>query len=253
MSGPHVRRDDLDAWYADLLERGRAVHPGLDIGRPVRSKGWKPIQVLFRLVRLRVAIDLQGHEHIKPGAAIFASNHQGALDPIVQTCKVGWRVFAFTKAEWYEGKAALIFRWWGQVPLRRGDNASTEWALEMASFALASGDMMGLYPEATRGPDPTKLYKLHQRVLVPVIQANPDVPVHASAVTYPPGGRLRKRARVRYSEPLPIDARTMSADEITAIVRDAILELGGLEYVDVPAFVAKARAQRQARGDGAAS
>ena len=38
----------------------------------------------------------------------------------------------------------------------------------------------------------------------------------------------------------------MTGDEIVAVIRDALVELGGLTYVDVPAFVAKARAEREA-------
>ncbi len=135
----------------------------------------------------------------------------------------------------------------GQIPLRRGDEASTEWALDMARRALADGGKVGIYPEGTRGPDATKLYRLHQRVLVALIQGSPDVPVHAIATTYTDRGRRRRLARVRISPPLPVDPSTMSGEEMTVVIRTALAEAGQLDYVDQYAFVVKARAEREAR------
>lgn len=245
-----------DARYDALLARAAEVFPGVDIGRPVRSRMYRTVLTGLRGVNLRVDLDVAGKEDVLPGAGILAANHQGALDPVVALMSTWWHVVAFTKAEWFEGRAAVFFRWMGQIPLRRGDEASTAWALEMASLALDEGAKVGIYPEGTRGPSRTSLYKLHQRVLMPLIEGHPDVPVYAVATTYPDGGRFRRRARVRFSPPLPIDPRTMSPDEIVAVIRDALVELGGLTYVDVPAFVAKARADREAAkgadGGGAA-
>lgn len=233
-----------DERYADLLARAAEVLPGVNIGRPVRSRAYRFVVAGMRVMRLRVDLDIAGTEHVGPGPAILAANHQGALDPVVALMSTWWHVVAFTKAEWFEGKAAPFFRWMGQIPLRRGDEASTSWALEMAAFALDDGAKVAIYPEGTRGPSRTSLYKLHGRVLMPLIESHPDVPVHAVATTYPEGGRFRQRARVRYSPPLPIDPRTMTQEEIVAVIRDSLLEMGELTYVDVPAFVAKARADR---------
>jgi 1-acyl-sn-glycerol-3-phosphate acyltransferase len=158
------------------------------------------------------------------------------------------------KAEWFEGRSAAFFRWMGQIPLRRGDEACTEWALDMASLTLADGNRVGIYPEGTRGPDPSSLYRLHQRVLVPLIAAHPDVPVHAIATTYDRSGRGRTKARVRISKPLPLDVSTMSPEEMTAVIRDSLIELGNLGYVDQYAFVAKARLERERRAaDGSSA
>jgi 1-acyl-sn-glycerol-3-phosphate acyltransferase len=236
----------LDDRYAELLARAATVYPGLRIGRPVRSRMYRPLLVALRAVNVKVDLDVAGKEHVSPGAGILVANHQGALDPVVALMSTWWHVVAFTKAEWFEGRAAVFFRWMGQIPLRRGDEDSTAWALDMASYALDRGAKIGIYPEGTRGPSRTSLYRLHARVLMPLIEGHPDVPVYAVATTYPEGGGFRRRARVRFSPPLPIDPRTMSQEEIVAVIRDALVELGGLTYVDVPAFVAKARADREA-------
>ncbi len=102
-----------------------------------------------------------------PGAGILIGNHVSALDPVVAVMSDWWRVTAFTKVEVFERPGAVFFRLMGQIPLRRGDEASTAWAMDMASRTLAAGGKMGLYPEGTRSPDPTKLHRLHKRVLVP--------------------------------------------------------------------------------------
>ncbi len=47
---------------------------------------------------------------------------------------------------------------------------------------------------------------------------------------------------MRLSPRLAIDARRMGPDEITDLLRDALIELGGLDYVDVYARDVKAAA-----------
>ena len=231
---------DYDAALAQAAE----IYPGIRIGRPGRSRGWPVIGPLLNLLRLKMSLDMDGAQHVAPGAAIIVSNHLSTWDPVVTVVSTGWHVSAFTKAEWYERLAAPFFRWLGQIPLRRGDERSTEWALDMARRALADGGKVGIYPEGTRGPDHGALYRLHQRVLVPLLVGSPDVPVHAVAVRYTPKGR-RTVARVRISERLPIDARTMSGAEMTEVIRASLVELGELRYVDQYAFVVKARLERE--------
>jgi 1-acyl-sn-glycerol-3-phosphate acyltransferase len=230
--------------YDAALARGAGIYPGIRIGRPGRSRGWPVMGPLMNVLRVRLSIDQQGAENVAPGPAIIVSNHQAAWDPVVTVMSTGWRVSAFTKAEWFEGRGAPFFRWLGQIPLRRGDEESTEWALDMAARALADGGMVGIYPEGTRGPSDSTLYRLHQRVLVALLTGSPDVPVHAVAVRYFPKGR-RTLARVRISERLPIDARTMSGPEMTAVIRDRLLTLGDLDYCDQYAVVVKAQAARE--------
>jgi 1-acyl-sn-glycerol-3-phosphate acyltransferase len=237
--------------YDDALARGRRINAGLRIGRPGRSRAWPVITPFFAALRTRMSIDVAGAEQVAPGAAILVSNHKSTWDPVVTVMATGWRVSAFTKAEWYEGPAAPFFSLLGQIPLRRGDEESTEWALDMATRTLDHGVKVGIYPEGTRGPDDDALYRLHQRVLVPLITGNPEVPVHAISVRYSPRGR-RTLARIRISPRLPLDTRSMSGQEITDVIRASIAESGHLEYVDQYAFVVKARLQRQrdAAGEG---
>ncbi len=230
--------------YDAALAQAADIYPGMRIGRPGRSRGWPVIGPALNLLRGRFALDMDGAQHVAPGAAIIVSNHLSAWDPVVTVVATGWRVSAFTKVEAYESTSAPFFRWLGQIPLRRGDERSTDWALDMARRALADGGKVGIYPEGTRGPDRGALYRLHQRVLVPLLVGSPDAPVHAVAVRYTPKGR-RTVARIRISERLPIDARTMSGAEMIEVIRASLVELGELRYVDQYAVVAKARLARE--------
>ncbi len=232
------------ASYDVLLGAGRALYPGIRIGRPGRARSYWATIAALRALRARWKVDIEGIDKVPRGAAILIGNHVSAIDPVVVVMRTRWRVTAFTKVEWFQGRAAVFFRLMGQIPLRRGDPAATDWAIAMASSALAYGGKIGLYPEGTRSPDATKLHRLHPRVLVPVLRANPDVPAYAVTTAYTRRPRRRTHAQVRISSRLPLDPSTMSPESIIAVVRDALLELGGQTYVDVSARdVKEARAR----------
>ena len=110
----------------------------------------------------------------------------------------------------------------------------------MSQEALARGGMIGLYPEGTRSPD-GRLHKLHKRVLIPLLQANPDVAVHAVTMAYEKRPGRRTLVRGRISPPVVLDSRNATPDELTRILRDAMIETGGQEFVDEYAQSVKKR------------
>lgn len=225
--------------YADLMAQARSLYPGVRIGKPGRARTYWVTIAAMRALRARWKVDVEGAEHVAPGAAILIGNHVSALDPVVVVMSAWWRVTAFTKIEVFEKRGGIFFRLMGQIPLQRGDAASTEWAMIMAEQTLSRGGKIGIYPEGTRSPDPRYLHRLHQRILVPLLQANPDVPVHAVTTAFTRRPRRRIQVQVRISPPLQLDAMTMTPDELTSRVRDALLALGGQTYVDVSARDAK--------------
>jgi 1-acyl-sn-glycerol-3-phosphate acyltransferase len=218
--------------YEELLAEGRELYPGVRIGRPCRSRGYWAMITTLRLLRVRYAVDLQGASSVGRGPAILVANHVDAMDPVMVVMSAWWRVTAFTKVEVFERRGAIFFRIMGQIPLRRGDAKSTAWAMGMSRHALRGGGKVGIYPEGTRSPAPGTLHRLHKRVLVPLLQANPDVPVHVVVIRYEQRPRRRTRVDLRVSDRLPLDPRTMSAEEMTGMVRDSLVEVGGLAYVD---------------------
>jgi 1-acyl-sn-glycerol-3-phosphate acyltransferase len=231
--------DATTASYDALLGVGRALFPGIRIGRPGRVRSYWATIIAMRALRARWKVDVEGAENVVRGAAILIGNHVSAPDPLVVVMSTWWRVTAFTKLEWFQGRGAPFFRLMGQIPLRRGDPAATDWAIDMASSALAFGGKIGLYPEGTRSPDPTKLHRLHGRILIPVLRAHPEIPAYAITTTYTHRPLRRTRVQVRFSSRLPLDPSAMTPDTIITVVRDALLGLGGQTYVDVSAHDVK--------------
>lgn len=236
-----------------LLAEAERLYPGVRIGRPGQARTYWPTIMALRLLRAAYAVEFVGLDHVAPGAAILIGNHTSGMDPVAVVMSTRWRVSAFTKIEAFEGPGGIFFRVMGQIPLRRGDDESTEWAMEAARATLAAGGKIGVYPEGTRSPVPDTLHRLHKRVLIPVLQANPTVPVHAVTTRYAKRRGLRRtRVRITVSPPLTLDVATASPQVIADRVRDALLETGGLAYVDRYARDVKAelRAARSSSGKG---
>ncbi len=217
-----------------LLAQADGLYPGVRIGRPGQARTYWPTIMALRLLRAAFAVEIVGLDHVAPGAAILIGNHTSGMDPVAVVMSTRWRVSAFTKIEAFEGPGGVFFRVMGQIPLRRGDDASTEWAMQAARATLATGGKIGVYPEGTRSPDPDTLHRLHKRVLIPLLQANPDVPVHAVTTRYAKRRRGLRRTRIRItvSRPLELDVAATPAQTLADQVRDALLETGGLAYVD---------------------
>ena len=186
----------------------------------------------MRLLNFKWSVTVTGAKNVTRGPAILVGNHVDAMDPVVIVMKQWWRVTAFAKIEVFENRGAIFFRWMGQIPLRRGDEESTRWALDMAAQVLADGSMLGLYPEGTRSPDKKSLHKLHRRILIPIFELHPEVPVHAITTTYGAKKFGRQRVCVHLSKRLLIDVSSMSAAHIVDVIKNEILESGGMAYVD---------------------
>ena len=186
----------------------------------------------MRLLNFKWSVTVTGAKNVTRGPAILVGNHVDAMDPVAIVMKQWWRVTAFAKIEVFENRGAIFFRWMGQIPLRRGDEESTRWALDMAAQVLADGSMLGLYPEGTRSPDKKSLHKLHRRILIPILESHPEVPVHAITTTYGAKKFGRQRVCVHLSKRLLIDVSSMSAAHIVDVIKNEILESGGMAYVD---------------------
>ena len=227
--------------FRDLVAEGRRIHDGVKVGRPGHGPVYWVLFPLAQLLRLRFHIRVTGRDRVGAGAAILVGNHVSMMDPVAVGMSSPWRLVFFTKIEAYGGATGVFLRMAGQIPLRRGDEASTRWALRMSHAVLQQGRKLGIYPEGTRSPDKHSLHRLHRRVLVPILEANPGVPVHAMTVSYGPRRRGRIPVHIRFSDPLPLDASSMSASDLTEAVTTALIQLGNLSYVPTFAQSVKAR------------
>ncbi|MGB8651545.1 MAG: lysophospholipid acyltransferase family protein [Mycobacteriales bacterium] len=93
---------------------------------------------------------MEGREHVPAqGAVLLAGNHGGFLDgPLVYALSPRPATF-LAKSELFVGPLARALGWLGQVPVHRGRPDRT--ALRSGLDVLASGGVLGIFPEGTRG------------------------------------------------------------------------------------------------------
>lgn len=130
------------------------------------------------LTPLKLSIQSNGVENIPSGPCILASNHIGAIDPLILGLVVyPMQIFFMTKTELF--KVPILnwaIRMYGAFPVNRGQLDG--WALRHASRVLEAGRMLGLFPEGTRSRGNAKLgkgkrgtVKLALKYKVPVVPA----------------------------------------------------------------------------------
>jgi cytidylate kinase len=104
-------------------------------------------RVLFPLVfRLRVL----GRDRMPArGPVIMAGNHTGFLDGPAVFATARRRAYFFIKAELYGGPQDRWLDWLGQIPINRGRPDRT--ALGRGLDVLSRGEVLGMFPEGTRG------------------------------------------------------------------------------------------------------
>jgi 1-acyl-sn-glycerol-3-phosphate acyltransferase len=193
--------------------------------------------------------EVTGWEHVPPtGAAIIAANHLSAADEIFTPISARRQVVYFAKAEYFTRPGlrgrfmARLFREFGHVPVDRNDTRAAASTIEIGVELLAAGKALGIYPEGTRSPD-GRLHKFRTGVARLALRSGaPVIPVGLVGTDQVllPGDRRWHRAPVAVHFGPALDFSGRPEDErssrilreVTEIVRVAIQELSGQEYVD---------------------
>jgi 1-acyl-sn-glycerol-3-phosphate acyltransferase len=93
---------------------------------------------------------VEGAGHIPAeGGAILVANHCSNADPLLAALATGRPVYYMSKAELFKGPFGVVLHAIGQFPVRRG-GADRE-ALQAAARLIERGEILGLFPEGTRG------------------------------------------------------------------------------------------------------
>jgi 1-acyl-sn-glycerol-3-phosphate acyltransferase len=211
---------------------------------------WVVKAVLWPFLRVVFRPWTEGTENVpRTGPAILASNHLSFSDHFFAPLPLPRKVVFLAKAEYFTGRglkglvSRAFFSGVGQIPVDRSGGEASERALRTGLRVLASGELLGIYPEGTRTPD-GRLYRGKTGVARLALEAR--VPVIPTAMIggfefQPPGKitpRLRVRPGVRFGRPIDF-SRYYGMEQDRTVLRAVtdeimyeLMNLSGQEYVD---------------------
>jgi 1-acyl-sn-glycerol-3-phosphate acyltransferase len=227
---------------------------------------WLVKAILAPILRLVFRPWAEGTQYVpRTGPAIIASNHLSFSDHFFAPLPLPRKVVFLAKSEYFTGRGVkglfsrAFFSGVGQIPVDRSGGEASERALSTGLRVLASGSLLGIYPEGTRTPD-GRLFRGKTGVARLALEAR--VPVIPCAMIggfefQPPGRitpRLAIRPGVRFGPPLDF-ARYYGMESDRIVLRAVtdeiiyqIMKLSGQEYVDEYAQGHKSRIQAARRG-----
>ncbi|MCW2527605.1 MAG: 1-acyl-sn-glycerol-3-phosphate acyltransferase [Pseudonocardiales bacterium] len=220
--------------------------------------------VLYRAMELTVSPTLRvvfrpeitGAEYVpRAGAVIIAGNHISFADEVFTPLAARRQVSYLAKAEYFttpgaRGRTTAAFmNAIGQVPVERGDMRAAAASVDLCVDLLREDRAFGIFPEGTRSPD-ARLYKFRTGVARIALRTGvPVVPVGLVGThkVQPPGSRRwhRQPVGVHFGPALDFSGRAedeRSAKvlrEITELIRHAVQDLSGQDYVDSYASTVK--------------
>ncbi len=206
--------------------------------------------VVGPLSRVLLPCRCEGLENVpRKGAAILASNHESAIDPVVLVAAVRRTVHFLGKKEFFGNPvtSALFTNFLGpHFPVDRFQPGSNAQALEDAAAALRAGLAVGVYPEGTRGGESGSVVGRGNTGVARLALATgaPVIPIAlrgADAVFGNEGGLFKRwnpRATClqRFGEPVDLSAWAERADdpeawrEATDAIMTRIAQLRGESY-----------------------
>jgi 1-acyl-sn-glycerol-3-phosphate acyltransferase len=199
-----------------------------------KSVGWsyKGLHRLAYAWHNKLLARTKGHENLAlEGAFIYAGNHTSWWDPILMAAALRRPVHYLAKHSVAKNALAkeFFFRGGGAIPVDR--NTRNPEAYNAAIRALREGQVVGIFPEATRhvgelGPAKTGVARLALEAGVPVIPA-----AFATDRFWPPGKKvpdLRETVYINVGAPMRFtgDGR----DDATArkVTDEVMAEIGRL-------------------------
>lgn len=196
------------------------------LGRIGRPLGRPLVSVLFRVRQ-------HGRELVpEQGGAVLAGNHRSYMDPIILWCVAPRFVHFMAKKELFKG----FFGWalprlWAFPVDRAGVDRG---AITQATALLETGDLVGVFPEGTRGSQDT-MGGAHGGAAFIAIRARvPVVPVAfvGTEKVWPRGQRFPKlrRVTIRYGRPImPAEFPKGSRREQVSLLTELIMQRIGIE------------------------
>jgi 1-acyl-sn-glycerol-3-phosphate acyltransferase len=180
-----------------------------DAHRLARTKGSNPVLyflvrlVMVPLMKLVFGLTATGTEHIpKTGPVVIAPNHKSFWDAFFLAAVVRRRLHFMGKAELFTGWRGRLFVALGGFPVLRG--ASDAEAIETSRAILQRGDVLALFPEGTRVPDPEKLGLPRRGATRLAIETGAVIVPTAITGTEKRRWHLPRRVRIAFGDPVPV-------------------------------------------------
>lgn len=188
------------------------------------------------LVRLYYPdLAVTGAERIPDGPLIVAANHPNSLvDPVLVSTSLPFRIYWIAKATLFDMPAlGVAFRALGIIPVHRrhegGTRDTTSALISAAAEAVASGAVLGIFPEGLSHPHP-RLAPLKTgvgRIALAALERLPQgsvVHVQPVVLHFADPGRFGSDAVLAVAEPIAVRAGD-TADGVTDLVRVRLEEL----------------------------
>lgn len=159
---------------------------------------WFVKGVFFPFVHFYLGLTRDGLEHVpRRGPAIVVSNHASYADAIILGSAAPRPIHFIVLRRMYD---LLFIRWfyWGMgtVPVRAEgqDSGGVKSALRL----LASGRVLGVFPEGSRSPDGRLTEPRPGTAMIAALSGAPVVPAYIDGArdSLPVGGRFPKPARI---------------------------------------------------------
>ena len=177
--------------------------------RLARSKGSNPVLyflvrlLLIPLMRLAFGLTATGTENIPAkGPVVIAPNHKSFWDAFFIAAVVRRRLHFMGKAELFKGWRGRLFVALGGFPVLRGTSDAE--AIETSRAILERGDVLALFPEGTRVPDPEKLGIPRRGATRLAIETGAVIVPTAITGTEKRRWHLPRRVRIAFGEPVPV-------------------------------------------------
>lgn len=163
------------------------------------------------------------------GGVLLACNHQSFLDPVIATCALH-REGSYMARDTLFGSGPFtgLIRYLNAYPVKRG--MADLGAVKETLRRLRNGELITVFPEATRTPDGSILPMQPGAVAIARKAGVPIVPclIDGAFEAWPRQQKLPSPSRIRvYYAPalLPSDLRNLTDDDAINKIRDALIAM----------------------------
>jgi 1-acyl-sn-glycerol-3-phosphate acyltransferase len=185
--------------------------------------------LLVPLMKLFIGVTATGTENIpRTGPVVIAPNHKSFWDAFFLAAVVRRRLHFMGKAELFTGWRGRFFVALGGFPVLRG--ASDAEAIETSRAVLERGDVLALFPEGTRVPDPERLGIPRRGATRLAIETGAVIIPTAITGTERRRRHLPRRVRIAFGEPVPVTDLSATPEHAALLLEQTVWPTVSEEY-----------------------